>query len=372
MNTEFLKPTLIGERFDEHSIPVEVLKDLAAFESLIIETAKWLYLQENQGRQRVPRGFADGFALHLSGIGEGSAVAILDRSSPCSDLFPDAHAEWFDKARERVIEVIQVAASGRSFDSLLPNRILAIFDRFGRSLRETEQVQFMASSGANVTYDAKIRKSLVLQTASEYRTEAQLRGEISELDAENGTLTFKLVNGKKIRGTYSPEVKGEAVAALGTFGEALVMVECTVVRDQSDSPRSLENITRIEPLDPLDVPARLEALSLLSDGWLDGAGRAPNKEGLAWLSHAWTTHWPGDKVLPYVYPTPEGGIQAEWTFKVTGVELDLNLLTKRGTLTILERASGQEISEQELALDSADGWKALLNATTEADEQHAG
>ena len=35
VKTEFLKPRLVGHRFEEHSIPVEVLKDWAAFEGLI-------------------------------------------------------------------------------------------------------------------------------------------------------------------------------------------------------------------------------------------------------------------------------------------------------------------------------------------------
>ena len=41
---EFLSPRLVGNRFDQHSIPLEVLKDLAALEELIVEVAKWHYL----------------------------------------------------------------------------------------------------------------------------------------------------------------------------------------------------------------------------------------------------------------------------------------------------------------------------------------
>ena len=61
VKTEFLKPRLVGERFNAHSIPVEVLKDWAAFEGLIVEAARWLYLQENPRRTRTPRGFAQSF-----------------------------------------------------------------------------------------------------------------------------------------------------------------------------------------------------------------------------------------------------------------------------------------------------------------------
>lgn len=286
MKSEFIKPKLVGERFNDHSIPVEVLKDWAAFEGLIAETAKWLYLQENSERQRVPRGFADGFALHLSSVGEGSAVATLDRIHPPGSLLPDIHAEWFEKARDRILEVMSAVSAGISIDALLPKNLLFYFDQFGRSLRETERVEFQSGNNPVVIYDTRVRKALVLRTASEYRTEEQLRGAISELDAEKGTLTFKLVNGRKISGTYTKEVRGQAVAALGSFGESLVLAECIVVRDQSDTPKSIEGISRIEPLDPLDVPARLEALALLRDGWMDGESLAPPKDGLTWFSSA--------------------------------------------------------------------------------------
>ena len=56
MKTEFLKPRLVGTRFEEHSIPVEVLKDWTAFEGLIVQAARWLYLEENPKRKRMPRG----------------------------------------------------------------------------------------------------------------------------------------------------------------------------------------------------------------------------------------------------------------------------------------------------------------------------
>ena len=56
---EFLSPRLVGKRFDQHSIPLEVLKDLSALEELIVEVAKWHYLRANKDRKRIPKGFVD-------------------------------------------------------------------------------------------------------------------------------------------------------------------------------------------------------------------------------------------------------------------------------------------------------------------------
>lgn len=52
----FLCPRMVGPRFDGHAIPLELLKDLAVLEEMIIEIAKWCYLQEpgaENVRQRV-------------------------------------------------------------------------------------------------------------------------------------------------------------------------------------------------------------------------------------------------------------------------------------------------------------------------------
>lgn len=362
MKSEFVKPKLVGPRFDEHSIPVEVLKDWAAFEGLVAETAKWMYLDANRERRRVPRGFSDSFALHLSGVRDGSAVAILDRVHPQPDLMPNPHAEWFERARDRVLAVIAAVSEGRGIEGLLPDHLLAYFDQFGRSLRSTESIEFDCGANRRVVYDTRVRKSLVLRTASEYRTEAQLRGAISQLNAEAGTLTFKMLNGRKLSGSYAKEVMQQAVAALGNFGESFVLVECVVVRDQLDNPKAIESITRIEPLDALDVPARLETLGQLRDGWFDGEGLGPPAAGLAWLAENWTTHWPENAPLPHVYPSPLGHIVGEWSDDARSASVEIDLDARRAQLVISSNASGEIIQERTLNLEEAGDWAAFARS----------
>ena len=77
MNGEpFLQPHLTGSRFAGHSIPLEFLKDLAVLQEMIIEVAKWRFLQDNPGRRRCPRGFTEGIELKLTGIEEGCAAPV--------------------------------------------------------------------------------------------------------------------------------------------------------------------------------------------------------------------------------------------------------------------------------------------------------
>lgn len=363
MNTEFLKPRLVGKRFDAHSIPVEVLKDWAAFEGLIVEVARWLYLEQFPSRKRTPRGFTQNFAIHLSQIEDGSAVPVLERPFPQGSLVHDGFSEWFDKARDRVLDTIQAASNGHSVDDLLPKSLLAYFDQFGRSLQDDERVEFTRSAAANdvVIYDNRVRKTLVLKSAAVYRTEESVRGSMSELNLENRTFTLKLISGEKVVGQFSDELRDAALGALGAYGESLVMVEGAVVRDQTDNRKRIEQVTRIESLDPLDVPARLESLALLREGWMDGQGVRLSPSGVAWLSKAWAEAWPDEVVLPYVYPTPEGEVQMEWSTQQGSISAEVNLENFEAEVTVSRTADGEVLDELSLNLNKPDQWEALVD-----------
>src|SRR5271165_729147 len=74
---EFFKPKMVGGRFEGHAIPLELLRDLAVLEEMVVEVAKWRYLEDNPGRTRSPRGFSEGISLSLAAVGEGSAIATI-------------------------------------------------------------------------------------------------------------------------------------------------------------------------------------------------------------------------------------------------------------------------------------------------------
>ncbi len=363
MKTEFLRPRLVGERFNAHSIPVEVLKDWAAFEGLIVEAARWLYLQENPRRTRTPRGFAQSFTLHLSSVEDGSAVAVFERSHPEGILVPDAWAVWFDKARARVLATIDAAGKGEPLDDLLPKSLLAYFDQFGRSLRDDERIEFTSDAALpSIVYNNRVRKKLVLKSATVYRTEESVRGSMSELNLENFTFVLRLINGDKVVGHFSEELRGAALSALGSYGESLVMVEGAVVRDQSDNRKSIEQVTRIELLDPLDVPARLEALALLRDGWLDGEGSSLPLDGLTWLSKAWVEHWPEDLPLPHVYPTPEGMVQLEWSMTDRSASAEIDTTSRTAEVLVSHTADGEILVEASFPLSVPGAWQDMAES----------
>ncbi|WP_232537517.1 hypothetical protein [Cystobacter fuscus] len=101
-----------------------------------------------------------------------------------------------------------------------------------------------------------------------------------------------------------------------------------------------------------DVESRLKEFEDLEHGWLDGEdGEVPSKEGLGWLRGIILALMASYKVpLPYLYPTPEGGVQAEWTFKPWEVSAEFNLL-KRSAYLHAVKGKTRETEADEVAFE---------------------
>lgn len=128
------------------------------------------------------------------------------------------------------------------------------------------------------------------------------------------------------------------------------------------------------PLEPVVEPdrfrirERLESFKDMEDGWADGMqrmdkwgngyGKAPATEGLDWLADQLEDHYNNELPRPYLYPTPEGGVQIEWRIKTFGVELEIDLSTHQGEWFCTDRQSDDldDFTERILDLDDDGSW----------------
>ncbi len=85
-----------------------------------------------------------------------------------------------------------------------------------------------------------------------------------------------------------------------------------------------ESVTYHAVVDLPDVAARLNEIRNLKDGWLDGKGRAPSASGLEWFARILRKLGTKGTPPPYLYPTPEGGVRAEWSLGSQDVSLDVD------------------------------------------------
>ncbi|MFZ1639933.1 MAG: hypothetical protein WAV07_00555 [Candidatus Contendobacter sp.] len=118
------------------------------------------------------------------------------------------------------------------------------------------------------------------------------------------------------------------------------------------------------------VATRLETLAQLENSWLDGKGRAPDKAQLAWLSTAFDTLYDPTLPLPYLYPTAEGGIQAEWSLGDWEVSLEIDLAGQIAEWQALNLKT-QACREQSLHLANPADWQALNQNLQELSPENA-
>lgn len=362
----FLEPRLCGARFDDAAIPLEVLKDLAVFEEMLIEVAKWRFLQEHQNRRRSPRGFTEGIELKLTGIKPGSAVPQLGLvvDTPHLPGIPPQNQRYFEQAREAIISAIDAAEHDpSSVIDYLPEKCLSYFDRIGRSLREDESIEFTTSSHptpARLTKETRRRLILASSHVREFTEEAVLRGTIPEVDQEKMSFHLQLIDGQRVLGPIPDQHLDTIIEAFNGYQQGTRVLLHAIGRySRQNRLLRLDSVEHISILDPLDVSARLDELRGLRDGWLEGKGKAPGDEGLNWFAASFDRRFPDGLPLPRVYPTAEGGLQLEWTLGSKEISLEVDLATHRGEWHSLDLASDTEDSRT-LNLDEAGDWAWLV------------
>jgi len=161
-------------------------------------------------------------------------------------------------------------------------------------------------------------------------------------------------------------------AAVGYRTGVTVAIKGVIERDRADRPKRFESVEHVTSLDPLDIETRLEELAQLQDGWLDGKGRAPDRASLVRLAQAFDERFSTDLPLPHLYPTPEGGVQAEWTLGSWEVSLEITLPNLASEYQAVHTVTG-ETREHALLLAAEDGsgWAALNEVLAELQEAKA-
>ena len=197
----FLSPRLVGERFAGHTIPLEALKDFSALEEMIVNVAKWRYLQDHPGRKRSPRGFTKGVSLSLIAIDEGSAIAQIVLSVDPRSSFSTEKQRYFEQARDCIIDAIHAADQGSSITRHLPEALLRYFDRIGRGLRDSEYIEFRSEDMAQPARLSKItRRRLIFASSKvqELAEEVALRGTIPEADQRKMVFKLEIIGGTQV------------------------------------------------------------------------------------------------------------------------------------------------------------------------------
>ena len=228
---------------------------------------------------------------------------------------------------------------------------------FGQSLRGDERIEFkspgrdQATTLTPQTWE-RLLERLRVQDEGEL---VELRGRVPELDHDGRRFEFWPIGGSKVTAALPDSHQQTLIRAFDQFrDEAKILLTGRGIVNDDGKLVSLESIQDVQFLDPLDVDTQLDGLGTLRDGWLDGEGAALDETGLKWFSATFADLYPPDLPLPHLYPTPIGGLQAEWSLRGCEMDLEVDLKTHDGTWD--ESGPGDDAYELELDLDDERDW----------------
>ena len=360
----FLRLRLVGMRFSDHAVPLELLKDISALQEMIVEVAKRAFLRDNPDRKRSPRGFTKGINLKLMTVDQGSTILTIGLALDQPPLlFPSVIQNQLEAARDAIIGAIEAASQGMPVGQALPGQALSYFDKIGRSLKDKEALEFANPDGQiHATLTRQVRQRLVREFSEvkEPTEELAVRGVVPEADQDEMTFQIQLSDGSKVKAPIAPQHLDTIREAFNGYQDGLHVLFQGIGRfNRSDRLLGFDSIEHLSILDALDVDAQLDQLRLMKDGWLDGGGLAPPKSGLDWLADAFEHHFPEEAPLPHLYPTETGGVQAEWSMGPNEVTLEVDLDTHVGEWHVLNMTTGTPF-EHTLDCDDDEDWKWLV------------
>jgi len=364
----FMRPRFTGARFESHTIPLELLGELSVFEEMLVEVAKWAYLRDHPDRKRSPRGFTEGISIRLSSVEDGSAIPVLVLAIASLELFPTDAQEYFEKARDSIVKAVHAASTDGNVTQFLPEKALGFFDRIGRGLRDGEALEFQLPNEtvvARLTKETRRKLLFASSDLQELSEEITIRGYISEVDQADMTFEVQLLDGGKRKAPLGSQHLDTILEAFAGYKSGTRIELQGIGRfNRKGKLLGLDSVEHISLLDPLDLSARLEEMSSLKHGWLEGEGLAPSRDGLLWLSRTYESYISDDCPFPYAYPTPEGGVRLEWELGTSEASLEIDLLGHKAEWHSLDHTQGTE-SSRLINLDAPDDWKWLLARLSE-------
>jgi hypothetical protein len=235
-----------GPRFDDHGLDVDVLPDLVAYKTLLVEVAKELWHRKHQDRERLPRNFEESLSLKFFSIGQGSTAIPLMRE--CEDdqasMWPD---DELDEAVVLVAETSQAADRDQPLPERFPKKLLSLFDSYGRCLRNDEWIeQCPAGNHESARYTPAARRILLERAAAAYSDLVDLIGTVTMARIKRPKMVITLDDGHDIEAPFSSDQERLVTTALLEHDTAKIRLRGTAA---FNSDGTIDRITRVDMVD---------------------------------------------------------------------------------------------------------------------------
>lgn len=364
MKTEILlSPRFTGERFSAHALPLALLKDLEALQGIIVELARADFVAAHPHRQRLPRGFGEALTLHLVGVEGGSFTAHVGLS--VSDTVLPGLASEVEVARSACrgfLRAVSAAQSEAGPLPALPDAVWPHIERFGRGLRDGESIDLGILDERRVAITREVRRRLLL-TRTEVQAvtdELRLTARLGDVRPKEKAITLELPDERSVVALVSTQQLHDLRdVRVGELGSAWLAVEGIGSFDRALQLQRVDEVRSVELLDPLDPRVQVERLRQLREGWLDGErGLAMSRSLLNQVEEWLDLHLAEDAPLPRLYPTPEGGVEAEWLVGRVDLSIEFDPITRRVQWHAMNLDTDL-VDERAFDLGDAEGLNAL-------------
>lgn len=360
MDDIFVTLQFDGDRFSKYTMPVSVATDLAAYEELLIDVAKHMYLAAHPDKRRVPNGFGD-VHLDIVRIDAGSAMPAMQLAG--IDVSKNEQSvRFYVQARDIIAETIDAPVDKLPIE--FPKSCLKYFNQFGRSLQEGEVLRLDCVKKSKKTeLTCEKRKHLVLTGKRFYEKEVELSGFIEEADWDKSTFRLKLSEDSVVSIFFNDELIDEEKIRT-SWGRPR---DCVFVKGiaRFDRFERIQNFVSIESVDIIrnfEISIAFDNIALLHDGWFEGLGKAPDATALQEIEQWMIDEYPYALPMPQIVPTQDGNLLFEWNIEgMPSVDIDLQ---KHTAYFHCFSSDGSDI-EEDFLLTTPNGHNELLQYLSE-------
>lgn len=359
----FLRARFAGGRFNTHTLPLELLPDLASYRRLIVEVAKHIFRTTHGDRVRVPKGFEQSFQLAISTVqGGSSSVAelvqpVFDSQSSQTQLFTK-HPE-FEQAREFVADLIRKVAHGERVPENFPAALVGLFNPFGQNLQHDEFLELESPISGTVRYTDGVRRSIVLSAEqiieNSVDAEFTLNGGVSDTgtihvrDQSGRSLDFQPASQFEFEEAYRRAKGRVRLAGSGLYDETGALRRLLAVSAHFERPAfhleigsAFDEVRRTLPQDRSDRFTRLH-LSLQALQEQIGFHSDPNL----------------DLGRPYIYVLEDDAISVEWSKDTWEASIEMSSTGSDYTVHALDTATRKTIWSKVTSADRSSVAKAF-------------
>jgi hypothetical protein len=358
---EFTKLEFIGSRFESHSLPTDVARDLIAYESLLIKLAKKLYIQDNPNIQKIPKEFSNlYFAIETigSGIISLSLISKKDYSLQTSASLFDNYDSYLKKSHDLIADCIEFKNNFINQD--FPKKLLSHFNQFGRSLKDGESLVLTRSDNSTkVIMTPLLRKKLVIASHQDSEREIELLGSIIRINADLKNLILKLEDGTLVS-IPLPKIYKEKLNDFFDSNRNLIHITGIGSFDYDNKLKKIKAVNSLEFIKNLQLTKIFNELSLLKNGWCDGDCFALDSRQLQIISTIFIDNYPESLPLPLIVPTFDGNIMVEWNI-VGYPSIDINIKQNTAIYQAFGLNGDKKYIEKYFALTDKDDINEFFN-----------